>query len=396
MRKEPAGWRILETPMMSKIIADLREQAGCSPVPALMPIGGSKRKYDDWDYVSLESSDFDEASSKASSSLFKMLSSGAPDAPSSGTAGCVPVRQKMDISVAAAVATVTAGKQLTISPAEDKIAVAVPSCGLSYGKPTELCAPVRFVLPLSSSRAPGILKFVGDRPSLGRSESPEPHAMLTVPSTIDSTDSHASSKRPPARSSSSLYRTPSPQNIGRVVVTEPWLQDFDCDTLSSVPRLEELSNAAAARHSSIHEESFLDDDGNDTDTTVEATDIGMGVEDNSDKLDEVAKVTQLTEAESSTNTEVSEPHAEVNAEAIVCVDISGTPTCDKTDAFPATKLPKEVKKKIRREGDREVALDPQPMRRRAAAQSGNYAQRNSFLGSWPSRKQSAAAGTWNL
>ena len=106
MKKEPAGWRILETAMNRKTIAELKEQRGFSPSVPPLPTSNPKRSFEDWDYVSLESSDFDEASSRASSFLFQSMTCGdnetstasRPNEESSQSGGTIRVREKMNIA----------------------------------------------------------------------------------------------------------------------------------------------------------------------------------------------------------------------------------------------------------------------------------------------------------
>ena len=72
MKKEPGGWRILESPAINRIIASQQNRNGLTPLPVV-----NKRKYKDWDYVSLDSSDFGEECSSKDESLFSSLSPSA-------------------------------------------------------------------------------------------------------------------------------------------------------------------------------------------------------------------------------------------------------------------------------------------------------------------------------
>lgn len=438
MKKEPAGWRILETPILNKVITSLREQAGYCPIPpgALCAPSNNKRKYDDWDYVSLESSDFDDSSSKASSSVFQMLGTGGVDASMSmltsigGTSESIPLRRKMDVS---AISSSVDKPLKSISPADDKVTLTVsaekivlenevpdtsPEKILNSIEPTSLCV----------QRAPGILKGL-QKPSGSGVESPAAESMLFPPNTIDSTESHASANRPPPFSSTSaLYRTPSPQNIGRVIAKEPWADDADGFTV--VPRLDELSNTAAgifAEYSCKSVEQCTDEggDGNDTDTTVEAAEVGMGCDyKKSDCNDVVIRNEDLVSigcipldksGDVPTNistapqvaSQIEEGYMTPSSESSIlpeenCVNediISdvGDSFCTGAVLKPSNNSTVKVKRakpaKVRL---RSSDIPPIPLPRRRATSGTDYANRNSFLGSWPSRKQSAAAGTWNL
>lgn len=458
MKKEPAGWRILETPVMRQIIADLREQHGCSPSVPTMRAPANKRKYEDWDVVSLESSEFDDASSKASSSVFQMLGS----APATGAGGvtsraeAIPVRQQM-IAATDGQSAGGASRPLTsISPAEDKVAAATASSKHGVEKVIFDHTPVA---PLLSAhvRAPGIL--VGRRESPGQGSVASPvSALLAPPTTIDSADSATSlGRRPPTGNSAALYRTPSPRSCSRPV------ESLLHTGYSDVPRLDELkpglartgissryscsasppsvseagdecSPSSAASHVALTmsgDYACAPDSGDETDTTADASEIGMdgrgGVDseididiDNNDSTMEskqpsgnsdVRALVALVVPQSEESPVDDDPPAPVadepvptrstsssdlshdkNVEANATTAVAGRPPKPTRSTATRGMSRRSARSGAALEAPEEVALP----RRRAAARGGDYAKRNSFLGSWPSRKQSAAAGTWNL
>jgi len=75
MKQEPGGWRIIETPKVLKFKEMLRAKGGIFSMPMTLNTAVAIQQQTgkvDWDMVSLESSDFDDASS-ADSILFPML-----------------------------------------------------------------------------------------------------------------------------------------------------------------------------------------------------------------------------------------------------------------------------------------------------------------------------------
>jgi hypothetical protein len=267
MKKEPAGWRIVDTPMMKRIIADLKEQHGCSSgMPAAnseqstLTTTPAKRKYDDWDYVSLESSDFDECSSRGSSSLFQSL--GQQYKETTPAAEIVPLRQKMDI--------VVSNKQLmTISPGDDSIKLtpalvtSASEDGIKDGSGSGSGQRSALLPTLYSSgnRLPGILSggpkdskappahqfsVQSPVPTLGLAVSSEPACCLSGGS--DAALQMYPGGQPQARlpagyppySSSSLYRTPSPRATATGAIGEDSAMDAGAMADLGVPILEEL------------------------------------------------------------------------------------------------------------------------------------------------------------
>ena len=438
---------------MRQIIVDLKEKHGCSPsVPTMR--APAKRKYEDWDVVSLESSEFDDSSSKASSSVFQMLGS-APVALTSGVpspAEAIPVRPQMNTAAPDGPSAGGATRLLmSISPAEDKVAAASASSKLGTDKPASDQAQA----PLSApTRAPGILMGRREPPRPGSVESPVVPALLAAPATIDSADSVTSAgRRPPAGSSSVLYRTPSPRSCGRLAETllntgysdVPRLDELNEPTLersgissckscdASSPSVSVAGDEASPRSTVSHvalamagDYASSQDSGDETDTTADASEIGMGsqvcidreidmknndrtIEDEelacvSEKQAAVAPMDQQSEkspvddapnavgepAPTSTSSS-SARHEDSSAGANAATTATGRPPKPTRSVATRGRTRRSARSSA-------VAEDPAPIlpRRRAAAQGGDYAKRNSFLGSWPSRKQSAAAGTWDL